>query len=137
MTRILLNTNHYRWRIPRTLWEPSLMCTSRQITSLFQGMIHQNIVDQSEHCYRFSRLSVIQALLSHGIITHAQYMSFIYMKNIISQHKSNQGSVKVLTYQKCIDQSEYISLFRLRLAASTVTVMVTLLTMRSQQRMTR
>ena len=41
-----------------------------------------------------SRLSVIQALLSHGIITHAQYMSFIYMKNIISQHKSNQGSVK-------------------------------------------
>ena len=43
-----------------------------------------------------SRLSVIQALLSHGIITHAQYMSFIYMKNEMAQCKnqSHQGSVK-------------------------------------------
>jgi len=43
-----------------------------------------------------SRLAVIQALLSHGIITHAQYMSFIYMKNEMSQCKnqSHQGSVK-------------------------------------------
>ena len=37
-----------------------------------------------------SRLSVIQALLSHGIITHAQYMSFIYMKNFMNQVKTNQ-----------------------------------------------
>ena len=43
-----------------------------------------------------SRLAVIQALLSHGIITHAQYMSFIYMKNEMSQckNRSHQGSVK-------------------------------------------
>jgi len=42
-----------------------------------------------------SRLSVIQALLSNGIITHAQYMNFIYMKNVIgSQCKTeHEGSV--------------------------------------------
>ena len=43
-----------------------------------------------------SRLAVIQALLSYGIITHAQYMSFIYMKNEMSalKNRSQQGSVK-------------------------------------------
>merc|ERR1712106_410989 len=42
-----------------------------------------------------SRLSVIQALLSNGIITHARYMNFIYMKNFIgSQCKAeHEGSV--------------------------------------------
>jgi len=42
-----------------------------------------------------SRLSVIQALLSNGIITHAQYMNFIYMKNVMgSQCKTeHEGSV--------------------------------------------
>jgi len=44
----------------------------------------------------FPRLRVIEALLSHGIITYAQYMSFMYMKNVMSQCKnsSQQGSVK-------------------------------------------
>jgi len=44
-----------------------------------------------------TRLAVIQALLSHGIITHAQYMNFIYMKSVIgSQCKSeHEGSVIV------------------------------------------
>jgi len=41
-----------------------------------------------------SRLAVIQALLSYGIITHAQYMSFIYMKNEMMAIKSTRGSVK-------------------------------------------
>merc|ERR1712110_653854 len=43
-----------------------------------------------------SRLAVIQALLSYGIITHAQYMSFIYMKNemMTIKSRSQQGSVK-------------------------------------------
>lgn len=43
-----------------------------------------------------SRLAVIQALLSNGIITHAQYMSFMYMKNEMSacKNQSLQGSVK-------------------------------------------
>lgn len=42
-----------------------------------------------------SRLVVIQALLSHGVITHAQYMNFIYMKNLINNCKTEQeGSVK-------------------------------------------
>merc|ERR1712110_400791 len=43
-----------------------------------------------------SRLAVIQALLSYGIITHAQYMSFIYMKNemMAIKSRSQQGSVK-------------------------------------------
>ncbi len=37
---------------------------------------------------------VVQALLSHGIITHAQYMNFMYMKNVMSQFKrENEGSV--------------------------------------------
>ena len=44
----------------------------------------------------FPRLRVIEALLSHGVITYAQYMNFIYMKNVMSQCKnqSQQGSVK-------------------------------------------
>ena len=42
-----------------------------------------------------SRLAVIQALLSHGVITHAQYMNFIYMKNVMSPFKTeHEGSVK-------------------------------------------
>merc|ERR1712226_1716561 len=41
-----------------------------------------------------SRLVVIQALLSHGVITHAQYMNFIYMKNVINNCKTeHEGSV--------------------------------------------
>eukprot|EP00092_Neocalanus_flemingeri_P001329 GFUD01001420.1.p1 GENE.GFUD01001420.1~~GFUD01001420.1.p1 ORF type:complete len:1228 (+),score=271.17 GFUD01001420.1:445-4128(+) len=41
-----------------------------------------------------SRLAVIQALLSHGIITHAQYMNFMYMKSVMSQCKTeHEGSV--------------------------------------------
>jgi len=41
-----------------------------------------------------SRLAVIQALLSHGIITHAQYMNFMYMKSVMSQCKAeHEGSV--------------------------------------------
>jgi len=43
-----------------------------------------------------SRLAVIQALLSHGIITHAQYMNFMYMKSVMSQSKvEHEGSVIV------------------------------------------
>ena len=35
-----------------------------------------------------------QALLSHGVITHAQYMNFIYMKNVINNCKTeHEGSV--------------------------------------------
>merc|ERR1719402_1914313 len=33
-----------------------------------------------------SRLSVIQSLLTHGIITHAQYMNFMYMKGVMDMH---------------------------------------------------
>ena len=33
-----------------------------------------------------SRLSVIQSLLTHGIITHAQYMNFMYMKGVMEMH---------------------------------------------------
>ena len=41
-----------------------------------------------------SRLAVIQALLSHGIITHAQYMNFMYMKSVMLPFKrENEGSV--------------------------------------------
>jgi len=41
-----------------------------------------------------SRLAVIQALLSHGIITHAQYMNFMYMKSVMVQCKAeHEGSV--------------------------------------------
>ena len=36
----------------------------------------------------------LQALLTHGVITHAQYMNFIYMKNVINTCKTeNEGSV--------------------------------------------
>ena len=36
----------------------------------------------------------LQALLSHGVITHAQYMNFIYMKNVINNCKTeHEGSV--------------------------------------------
>jgi len=40
-----------------------------------------------------SRLAVIQALLSHGIITHAQYMNFMYMKSVMSHKAEHEGSV--------------------------------------------
>ena len=41
-----------------------------------------------------SRLSVIQALLSQGIITLAQYMSLMYMKSVLSPCKNeHEGSV--------------------------------------------
>jgi len=40
-----------------------------------------------------SRLAVIQALLSHGIITHAQYMNFIYMKSVMTHKAEHEGSV--------------------------------------------
>jgi len=33
-----------------------------------------------------SRLAVIQSLLTHGIITHAQYMNFMYMKSVMEMH---------------------------------------------------
>ena len=37
---------------------------------------------------------LLQALLSHGVITHAQYMNFIYMKNVINNCKTeHKGSV--------------------------------------------
>ena len=37
---------------------------------------------------------LLQALLSHGVITHAQYMNFIYMKNVINNCKTeHEGSV--------------------------------------------
>ena len=43
-----------------------------------------------------SRLAVIQALFSHGIITYAQYMNFMYMKSVMSPFKrENEGSVIV------------------------------------------
>jgi len=40
-----------------------------------------------------SRLVVIQALLAHGVITHATYMNFIYMKNVINSKTEKEGSV--------------------------------------------
>ena len=41
-------------------------------------------------CYNM----LLQALLSHGVITHAQYMNFIYMKNVINNCKTeHEGSV--------------------------------------------
>ena len=41
-------------------------------------------------CYKM----LLQALLSHGVITHAQYMNFIYMKNVINNCKTeHEGSV--------------------------------------------
>ena len=41
-------------------------------------------------CYKM----LSQALLSHGVITHAQYMNFIYMKNVINNCKTeHEGSV--------------------------------------------
>lgn len=41
-----------------------------------------------------TRLSVIQALLSQGIITHAQYMSLMYMKSVLFPCKTDhEGSV--------------------------------------------
>ena len=40
-----------------------------------------------------SRLGVIQALLSHGNMTHAQYMMFMYMKLVMSYEAKNEGSV--------------------------------------------
>ena len=42
-----------------------------------------------------SRLGMIHALLSHGVITHAQYKNFIYMKNNMHHGKREHGgSVK-------------------------------------------
>ena len=32
-----------------------------------------------------TRVSLIQSLLAHGIITHAQYMNFMYMKSVLAQ----------------------------------------------------
>ena len=55
----------------------------------------------------FPRLRVIEALLSHGIITYAQYMNFMYMKNVMSQCKnqSQQGSVKAeVGSEHCISE---------------------------------
>merc|ERR1711981_843226 len=44
-----------------------------------------------------SRLVVIQALLSHGVITHAQYMNFIYMKNVINTcEEKRKSEIQVL-----------------------------------------
>ena len=40
-----------------------------------------------------TRLSVIQALLSQGIITHAQYMCLMYMKSVLSCKPYHEGSV--------------------------------------------
>jgi len=40
-----------------------------------------------------SRLAVIQALLSQGIITHAQYMNFMYMKSVMTHKAEHEGSV--------------------------------------------
>lgn len=40
-----------------------------------------------------TRLTVIQALLSQGIITHAQYMSLMYMKSMLSSKPYHEGSV--------------------------------------------
>ena len=41
-------------------------------------------------CYKM----LLQALLSHGVITHAQYMNFIYMENVINNCKTeHEGSV--------------------------------------------
>ncbi|TRY67893.1 hypothetical protein TCAL_12088 [Tigriopus californicus] len=40
-----------------------------------------------------TRVSVIHALLSQGIITHAQYMGLMYMKSILSCKPYHEGSV--------------------------------------------
>jgi len=44
-----------------------------------------------------TRLSVIQALLGQGIITHAQYMSLMYMKSVLAScnkpYHNHEGSV--------------------------------------------
>eukprot|EP00088_Acartia_fossae_P049321 TRINITY_DN5428_c0_g1_i11.p1 TRINITY_DN5428_c0_g1~~TRINITY_DN5428_c0_g1_i11.p1 ORF type:complete len:973 (-),score=340.17 TRINITY_DN5428_c0_g1_i11:923-3670(-) len=42
-----------------------------------------------------TRVSLIQSLLAHGIITHAQYMNFMYMKSVLAQcNGEGKGSVK-------------------------------------------
>ncbi len=49
---------------------------------------------KATHSVTKTRLSVIQALLSQGVITHAQYMGLMYMKGVLSACKpSHEGSV--------------------------------------------
>ncbi len=48
---------------------------------------------KATHSITKTRLSVIQALLSQGIITHAQYMGLMYMKSVLTSKTSHEGSV--------------------------------------------
>ena len=89
-------------------------------------------------CYNM----LLQALLSHGVITHAQYMNFIYMKNVInncktehegsviaevgSEHCNSEGHMTILTIITfiiilVITFSTFIITIIIRLAASTAT----------------
>ena len=53
------------------------------------------IIESYKEAYSVTktRLSVIQALLSQGIITHAQYMGLMYMKSVLLCKPYNEGSV--------------------------------------------
>ena len=69
--------------------------------NLFQVENHSDPVGAIIDIYRqagnisLTRLSLIQSLLAHGIITHAQYMSFMYMKSVLAQcNGEGKGSVK-------------------------------------------
>ena len=77
-----------------------------------------------------------QALLSHGVITHAQYMNFIYMKNVINNCKTEhegsviaevgrgnwEGHMTIITYIVIIITfSTFIIKIMIRWAASTAT----------------
>ena len=56
-----------------------------------------------------TRLSVIQALLSQGIITHAQYMGLMYMKSFLSCKLYHEGSV-IAEAGKVARHAEYAAL---------------------------
>lgn len=56
-----------------------------------------------------TRLCVIQALLSQGIITHAQYMCLMYMKSVLSCKPSHEGSVVAEAGKICLQIPKIIS----------------------------
>merc|ERR1711935_859730 len=60
-----------------------------------------------------TRLNVIQALLSQGIISLAQYMSMMYLKSVLTTHSKNshEGSIVVeVGSEKCDSEGNYTEL---------------------------
>merc|ERR1719491_1883711 len=60
-----------------------------------------------------TRLNVIQALLSQGIISLAQYMSMMYLKSVLTTHTKNshEGSIVVeVGSEKCDSEGNYTEL---------------------------